>query len=590
MTGVVYREGTRYFPYEDAERAHEGEESIVAGLGEELWTDPDFPPGPGSLFMVTDLVSLRSHGPIRWRRFDVSALDLELKGPIFQGDLGNTYLINALSLLGRNKDLLQQIVVSLSNAKRGLLTFRFSLEGRWVYLHVDSWLPCRTFGELVFARSVNSYLVSFIEKALAKLFGSYEALTHGTVEQALRYFSPTMAVLPLRFEKELSEDTACDEVWGRLEEGLDCELGEVGCIRTLPDPYGERAQDRKGIELDQMYEVLGVVVAEAAASLDYDAITVGLVCLRAIQSPEAGGGMFEGRWRAGHELWSQFPQINATVKEKTDSIIDRIRQVGSSREVESCELFWMQIEDFVDSFNRLYFVRDYSILPHYHYQNLHIRTKPMPKADIHDSSFFEWFQSDNVSAYPVRYFSIHVIEKSPFSAHVSQRDSRLRYATASDPQESYFWSQIDRCNTREAVLEQSLVHAYAIGLVIFRLEKSHSNFTANSTIHILKVIKVNSNSTALELTPGFYAIVPIAIGSSSLDLELSLVICTNTLNIETIHAVEITPNFSNATDAAANIMQEYAAWEWQEDSTFLTIGGLYAEIANIYDLLQNRKC
>ena len=248
------------------------------------------------------------------------------------------------------------------------------------------------------------------------------------------------------------------------------------------------------------------------------------------------------------------------------------------------------LRHFVDSFNRLYFVRDYSILPHYHYQNLHIRTKPMPKADLHDSSFFEWFQSDNVSAYPARYFSVHVIETSPLSAHVSQRDSRMCYATTSDPQESYFWSKIDRRNTREAFLEQSLVYACAIGLVIFRLEKCLNNFTANSIIHLLKVIKVNSNSTALELAPGFYAVIPIAIGSSPVDLELSLVICTNTLNIETIHAMEITPNFSNATDAAANIMQEYAAWEWQEDSTFLTIGGLYAEIANIYDLLQNRKC
>ena len=590
MSRVRYREGSRFFAYEDEERAHEGEESIAAGLdGDELWTDPDFQPGPRSIFRVPDTASMRSHGLVRWRRFLIEDLASALSAPIAQGDLGNSYLVNALSLIGRSKSLLQQIVLSLANAAKGIYTFRLSLEGSWVYVHVDSYLPCRTHGELVFARSLyGNPLCSFIEKACAKLFGCYEALTHGTIDQALHLFSPSMAVEWLRFESELAEEEACDEVWSRIEEGLAYEGGKVGCLRTLPDPYSESVQDRRGIELDQVYEVLAVFVAEAAATLEYDAITVGLVCVRAVQSPEVGMGMFEGRWSAGHELWRQFPFIHATVRAKTDAIIDNLLPGGSSKKPETHGVFWMQIEDFVESFNRLVIDHDPALLPHYRHTRFPIHLTPMvhaePQSDqpIHQSCT-EYLSSGKSPSFP-----IHVVEKSFLSVHIFQKDNRLRDGIATYPSDSYFWSNIRAPSTREAVLEQSLCYSNAIGAAVLRLEERDGAWVGESTAQVLPMLGASCNTKGFVLPPGFYAIIPLAVGSSSDSIGLSLSVCLNPLCIEFLNSVNIIQNMP-VLAVKTTVLKKYEKWEWHEDSTILSVGGLYAEIAEMYDGLQLKK-
>jgi hypothetical protein len=52
---------------------------------------------------------------------------------------------------------------------------------------VDDWIPCEARGKPAFAtsRKVNELWVSILEKAYAKLHGSYEALEGGVVQDAL---------------------------------------------------------------------------------------------------------------------------------------------------------------------------------------------------------------------------------------------------------------------------------------------------------------------------------------------------------------------------------------------------------------------
>jgi hypothetical protein len=56
---------------------------------------------------------------------------------------------------------------------------------------VDDYLPVNSKNELLYARSYNNdneseYWVSLIEKAYAKLHGSYQSLNGGQIEDALR--------------------------------------------------------------------------------------------------------------------------------------------------------------------------------------------------------------------------------------------------------------------------------------------------------------------------------------------------------------------------------------------------------------------
>lgn len=61
------------------------------------------------------------------------------------------------------------------------------LQGEWVPVVVDDWIPCEAPGKPAFAtsRKGNELWVSILEKAYAKLHGSYEALEGGLVQDAL---------------------------------------------------------------------------------------------------------------------------------------------------------------------------------------------------------------------------------------------------------------------------------------------------------------------------------------------------------------------------------------------------------------------
>ena len=62
-----------------------------------------------------------------------------------------------------------------------------SVQGEWVPVVVDDWIPCESPGKPAFAtsRKGNELWVSILEKAYAKLHGSYEALEGGLVQDAL---------------------------------------------------------------------------------------------------------------------------------------------------------------------------------------------------------------------------------------------------------------------------------------------------------------------------------------------------------------------------------------------------------------------
>lgn len=62
-----------------------------------------------------------------------------------------------------------------------------TLQGEWVPVVVDDWIPCESPGKPAFAtsRKGNELWVSILEKAYAKLHGSYEALEGGLVQDAL---------------------------------------------------------------------------------------------------------------------------------------------------------------------------------------------------------------------------------------------------------------------------------------------------------------------------------------------------------------------------------------------------------------------
>ena len=70
---------------------------------------------------------------------------------------------------------------------QGFLTFLLYKFGEWVEVSVDTLLPCNEEARPIFAhaKDPNELWVALLEKAYAKLHGSYEALDGGSVTAAL---------------------------------------------------------------------------------------------------------------------------------------------------------------------------------------------------------------------------------------------------------------------------------------------------------------------------------------------------------------------------------------------------------------------
>lgn len=131
---------------------------------------------------------------------------------VLQGTLGNCWFISALSVLAGNDELIRGgsdsidteniNIIDKSAAtmasmgvfppifhkfrKRGIYCFRFFKDFNWRYVIIDKKLPTVDY-QLVFAKCLDEeeLWVPLIEKAYAKLFGCYEALRSGNINDGL---------------------------------------------------------------------------------------------------------------------------------------------------------------------------------------------------------------------------------------------------------------------------------------------------------------------------------------------------------------------------------------------------------------------
>ena len=103
---------------------------------------------------------------------------------INQGEIGNCWFLAAVANLAENKKCFNRVVPQDQDFSdrdyQGMFRFRFWRFGEWVEVVIDDRLPTRN-GKLIYLRSVekNEFWGALLEKAYAKLHGSYRALEGG---------------------------------------------------------------------------------------------------------------------------------------------------------------------------------------------------------------------------------------------------------------------------------------------------------------------------------------------------------------------------------------------------------------------------
>ncbi|XP_053565352.1 calpain-14-like [Bombina bombina] len=239
---------------------------------------------------------------------------------LHQGLTENCWFLAALASLTFHQDILANVVPKNQSFEKnyaGIFHFRFWRFGEWVDVVVDDRLPVNAEGKLLFVSSIrkNSFWGALLEKAYAKLCGSYEDMQIGQVAEALVDFTGGV-----NMTIKLAE--APPDLWQIMIRAA--YSGSLMGCQTRSGP--ERVLDN-GLVAGHAYTVTGIRRVTCKSG------TENLIRLR---NPW-GKIEWKGNWSDSSSKWDQL-----NFKERL--LIRKTREDGE---------FWMSIEDFEAHFVEL---------------------------------------------------------------------------------------------------------------------------------------------------------------------------------------------------------------------------------------------
>ncbi|XP_046974274.1 calpain-B-like [Vanessa cardui] len=294
-----------------------------------LFKDPEFPAAFRSLYNKQ-----RSGKRLKWLRPKKICENPQLfvegysRFDVQQGQLGDCWLLAAVSTLTLHRNLFYQVVPndqSFDKDYAGIFHFQFWQYGRWVDVVVDDRLPTYR-GKLHYLHSSerNEFWGALLEKAYAKLYGSYDALKSGFTCEAMVDFtggvteSYQMTSLPDNFFTILLKAY---------------ERNSLLCCMIDPDPNVLEAETPAGLIRGHAYSVTRVTYVDFKKGCRADKIP-----LLRLRNPWGNEDEWNGAWSDKSPEWQFIPQSEREELGLTFS------DDGE---------FWMSFEDFVSHFDRV---------------------------------------------------------------------------------------------------------------------------------------------------------------------------------------------------------------------------------------------
>lgn len=294
-----------------------------------LFEDPEFPPADSSLYF-----SKRPDRYIEWKRPMEIADNPQLfvegfsRFDVQQGELGDCWLIAAVANLTMDPNLFFQVVPedqSFEENYAGIFHFRFWQYGRWVDVVVDDRLPTYN-GELMYLRSAenNEFWSALLEKAYAKLHGSYEALKGGTTCEAMEDFTGGVTEM-------YQMDETPPNLFSILLKAYE-RNSLLGCS-IEPDPNVLEAETPQGLIKGHAYSITRVKYVEIQTPNQY-----GKIPLLRIRNPWGNEAEWNGPWSDQSPEWRFIPDHE---KEELGLTFDMDGE------------FWMSFQDFTKYYTQL---------------------------------------------------------------------------------------------------------------------------------------------------------------------------------------------------------------------------------------------
>ncbi|XP_049448437.1 calpain-2 catalytic subunit-like [Epinephelus fuscoguttatus] len=244
-----------------------------------------------------------------------------------QGDVGNCWFLSSIGALTLRKSLMAQVVPpdqSFKDNYAGIFHLKFWRFGKWVDVVIDDLLPTRNKVPVsVSSRSGKEFWAPLLEKAYAKVCGSYGDMIAGNPPEAFKDFSGGV-----HMTYTLSKSPP--DLWDVMNRAVQCKT-MMGC-GTFTGEKGKKIFDNFGLVDGHAFAVTGVRQVESEEK------KVNLV---RVWNPW-GEKEWNGDWSDKSTLWETM----------SDEVWKECLKVKNDGE------FWMTMDDFCKHYQEMHICCD----------------------------------------------------------------------------------------------------------------------------------------------------------------------------------------------------------------------------------------
>mmetsp|Transcript_16174 Transcript_16174/g.21413 ORF Transcript_16174/g.21413 Transcript_16174/m.21413 type:complete len:978 (+) Transcript_16174:224-3157(+) len=328
-----------------------------------MFEDHSFPANNSSLYRNPSFVPEydADEGSIKWMRPGDFSQDPDYfkdgvtAGDVIQGRLGDCWLLGSMAAVAAHAgDLIENLFNSNPEdfKKYGVYTCRFYKNGEWQEVLCDTRIPCTRLAvqdqdvniigaaksKYMFnpvygkCKDLNEQWVMLLEKAYAKLHGTYEALNGGSIAEALVDLTGGSSEKVLLTEDKIKALIEDGSLWLKVLNYM--KWGYLLCCSMSDAQADMEDEDESGIIKNHAYTILDVTEAG------------GFHFVR-VRNPW-GKGEWRGDWSDRSTWWDDYPEILQELSSNPDKPWSRDTQDGT---------FWITFEDFCTHYNKIYVCR-----------------------------------------------------------------------------------------------------------------------------------------------------------------------------------------------------------------------------------------